>query len=509
MSAASGVSSSVLRQTPSDWVSHHAKATPERPALVDGDVRCSYAELEERVDRMSGALAEAGVEVGDAVATLLPNSWQMVVIILATWRRGAISLPINPQYKSAEIRTTLGQARPKVIFASAALGTIVDGALEGLDGDDALRIGVPNGPDGWRPYAELKGAAPEPTSRSDLDGSEPALWLYSSGSTGGSKKISRSFAQLAAEGVAFGTTVKTTRDDVILCAVPLSHAHGLGNGLVAAALVGATLVVHERFDRRRFLTSAEQDGVTIIPGSPFMFKILAETRMPQEPDLSRIRLCFTAGAPLAHEVFEACRERFGLDVRQLYGSTETGAASINLADDLDKSWASVGAPLDGVEIGVFGPDGEPLPPETEGAIGVRSPAMFDGYEIDELNVNALRGGRFFAGDRGRLDTEGRLYITGRDTLFINLAGNKVDPTEVETALSEHPKVSECIVLGVAPAGGDEVVKAVVVTSEPCEASELLAFCRGRIADFKLPRIIEFRDEIPRNPLGKVLRKYLK
>jgi long-chain acyl-CoA synthetase len=308
--------------------------------------------------------------------------------------------------------------------------------------------------------------------------------------------------------VAFGKTVNTTADDVFLCVVPLSHAHGLGNGLVAATLVGATLVVHERFDRRRFLTSAEQDGVTIVPGSPFMFKILAETKTPQEPDLSRIRLCFTAGAPLTHEVFEACRERFGLDIRQLYGTTETGAASINLADDLDESWSSVGAPLAGVEIGVFGPDGEPLPPEVEGAIGIRSPAMFDGYENEELNTNALRDGRFFAGDRGKLDAEGRLYITGRDTLFINLAGNKVDPAEVESALCEHPKVSECVVLGVTQAGGDEFVKAVVVATEPCEASELLTFCRGRIADFKLPRIIEFRDEIPRNPLGKVLRKYL-
>jgi long-chain acyl-CoA synthetase len=134
--------------------------------------------------------------------------------------------------------------------------------------------------------------------------------------------------------------------------------------------------------------------------------------------------------------------------------------------------------------------------------------MFDRYESDELNATAIKGGRFFAGDRGRVDAEGRVYLTGRDTLFINLAGNKVDPAELETLLSKHPKVVESVALGVTQRGGNEVVKVVVVASEPCKADELLEFCRGRIADFKLPRIIEFRDEIPRNPLGKVLRKYL-
>lgn len=254
--------------------------------------------------------------------------------------------------------------------------------------------------------------------------------------------------------------------------------------------------------------SAEADRVTIVPGSPFMFKVLAETNMDNEPDLRSIRLCFTAGAPLAHDVFDACRERFGIAIRQLYGTTETGAASINLSDDIDATWDSVGAPLAGIEIGVFDENGQPLPPEHEGALGILSPAMFDGHENDELNATVLQAGRFFAGDRGKLDAEGRVYITGRDTLFINLAGNKVDPAEVETLLSLHPKVVESVVLGVKQRGANEVVKAVVVASEPCEAGELLEFCRDRIADFKLPRIIEFRDEIPRNPLGKVLRKYL-
>lgn len=495
-------------QTPSDWVALHARSDPQRVALIDGETRHTWASLHELVDRMTAGLVEAGVGPGDAVATLLPNSAEMVVVLLATLRCGAVALPMNPQYKQSEIETILGQARPKAIFAASPLVPMVADVLRMLGVDAPLRAGVPEGNDGWRPYAALVEAARTPAPLPRCSGEEPALWLYSSGSTGGSKKVSRTRAQLAAEAVAFHATAQTTAADIILCAVPLSHAHGLGNGLVAATFAGATLVVHDRFDRRRFLESAEGDRVSIIPGSPFMFKVLAETRLEREPDLSRVRLCFTSGAPLAPEVFEACRKRFHLDIRQLYGSTETGAATLNLSADVDATCLSVGLPLSGVEIEVFDDEGRKLPPGREGAIGIRSPAMFDGYESDELNAQALRHGYFFAGDRGHKDVEGRIYITGRDTLFINLAGNKVDPGEVERVLNAHPKVVESVVLGVRQGAGDEIVKAVVVAREPCEASELLSFCRGRIADFKLPRLIEFRDEIPRNPLGKVLRKYM-
>jgi long-chain acyl-CoA synthetase len=494
-------------QTPSDWVANFAKNSPDRIAVIDGDTRLTYFELEEKVARMASRFTADRLRPGDVVASLLPNSCEMIIIVLAAMRCGAVVLPMNPQYKEGEIEFTLAETRPTAIFASPSHVSIVDGVLARVGGDRPMCFRVGEGTDSWMPFAESMNAEGRIAPLPEIDGSSPGLWLYSSGSTGGSKKVSRSRAQLAAEAVAFQSTTGTAADDVFLCAVPLSHAHGLGNGLFAATYVGATLVVHDRFDRRRFLRSVETDHVTIVPGSPFMFKVLAETKLDREPDLSSVRLCFTAGAPLARETFVACRERFGLSIRQLYGSTETGAASINLSEDIDATWDSVGAPLAGVEIDAFDESGQMLPPEEEGAIGIKSPAMFDRYEIDELNATALRVGRFFAGDRGRVDAEGRVYLTGRDTLFINLAGNKVDPGELEALLSEHPKVIESVALGVTQRG-NEVVKAVVVTSEPCTSAELLEFCRGRVADFKLPRIIEFRDEIPRNPLGKVLRKYL-
>jgi long-chain acyl-CoA synthetase len=439
----------------------------------------------------------------------MPNSAELVVSFMATIRCGAVALPMNPQYKEWEIESHLDSARPSVIVAQNSLTPMVNQVLANRHVVNPVLIGCPDGKGAWYGFPELIEHHRPAASAPSFDTSSPALWLYSSGSTGGSKRVSRTRAHLANEAEAFRRTANVTAEDVILCVVPLTHAHGLGNGLLAAAYAGARLIVHERFDRRRMLKTIEEERVTLIPGGPFMYRILADTPVLDEPDLSSVRLAFSAGAPLTRETFDAFRDRYGIEVRQLYGATETGAVSINLSDDIDESALSVGAPLDGVSIDIFDSKGNAAPIEEEGAVGIRSPAMFEGYDNrEDLNDAAFRDGYFFPGDRGYKDARGRITLVGRETLFINLGGNKVDPGEVEAVLNAHPQVEESVVLGVKQRSGDEIVKAVIVPRVKCEEAEILAFCRERIADFKIPRIVEFREELPRNPLGKVLRKYL-
>ncbi len=498
----------MIVETPADWVAIHARSTPDQVAIVDGESRISYAELDKFVTQISNNLQVANVNVGDAVATLLPNSWEMVAVLLATFRCGAVALPMNSHYRESEIEHIIRSSRPKALFASVTHIPIVEKIVGNVGGDNLVRVGVPKADAPWLSFDDYLREPEQIRPLQDTDGSVPILWLYSSGSTGGAKKISRSRRQLFAESVAFNATVATRADDIFLCSVPLSHAYGMCVGLFAAMYAGATLVLHKQFDRRQFLATVETERVTIVPASPFMMQILAETKMAHEPDLSSIRLCLTGGAPLARQTFDAFQDRYQLSIRQAFGSTETGLVTINLAKDTDATWSSVGAPLQGYDVAAFDAEGRLQPPGREGAIGIKSPSMFDGYDNEELNQTAIKGGRFFPGDRGKVDAEGRVYITGRDTLFINIAGNKVDPAELELLIGAHPKVTECVVLGITQRGTEEIVKAVVVAKEACEPSEIVEFCRGKIADYKLPRIIEFRDEIPRNPLGKVLRKYL-
>ena len=222
-----------------------------------------------------------------------------------------------------------------------------------------------------------------------------------------------------------------------------------------------------------------------------------------------MRLCFSAGAPLEKEVCKGFHHRYGQYIRQLYGSTETGSVTINLDEDIENTLDSVGRAMPPAEASVFDEsDHQVLPGET-GAMGIRGPAMAKGYEgLPEQTASSFRNGFFFPGDIGRFDHEGRLYITGRSTFFINVGGNKVDPAEVEQVILANPKIKEVVVVGIKAPYGGEFVKAVVVTKERCEASEIIENCKGCLAEYKVPKIVDFRDEIPKSPLGKVLRKYL-
>jgi long-chain acyl-CoA synthetase len=248
--------------------------------------------------------------------------------------------------------------------------------------------------------------------------------------------------------------------------------------------------------------------VTVFPAVPFILRLLAEA--PGTGDLSALRLCFSAAAALPRPTFDAFDRRFGVPIRQLYGFTEAGAVSANLDADPWTTWRSVGRPLAGVEVAVLDAAGDPVEPGHIGELAVRSPALTHGYAgLEQLNRQVFRGDRFLTNDRGRLDEDGRLFITGRKQLLIDVKGDKVDPVEVEDVLAVHPNVREVVVVGVeSGVEGEDMIKAVVVRDGACQSRELIRFARERLSNYKTPQMIEFRDEIPKGASGEVLRKYL-
>ena len=277
----------------------------------------------------------------------------------------------------------------------------------------------------------------------------------------------------------------------MLAVVPLSHAHGLGNALLAGLRAGASLVLRPRFLRRQVLDLLVQERVTAFPAVPFMLRMLAATDRRRRVALDALRLCLSAGAPLPREVFLAFRDRFGVAVRQLYGLTEAGSVTCDLAEDADPE--TVGRPLGNVAVTIEDDHGNALPAGARGEIVVRSPAAVGGA------ATPLR-----TRDLGCLDPRGRLVVSGRTSLFINTAGNKVDPAEVEAALRSHPAVGDVAVFGLAAAHDEQVVAAAVVRAGETTADALRAHCRELLAPHKVPRVVTFRDALPRSPLGKVL-----
>lgn len=474
-----------------------ALRAPDAPALVFDAASHTRADLLRRIENTAARLHAAGVRPGQAVAVAFPNSLDFVVASFASFALHAVLVPLNPRFTAEELRHCLQLTSPSAIlhpenmtalFAEvAAAGTLRWTSTETADG--------PGGD-------PLQGASAPTTT---------GLYLFSSGSTGKSKRVTRTQAQVLAEFDALAQCIALGESDRILCTIPLFHAHGFANAMMAALLSGAVLVIQgQEFNARATMQALQEQRISIYPAVPFMFKMLTETQFSGALDLSALRLTFSAGAPLAPAVGARFFELFSRPVCQLYGSTETGAVSINTEHPLDKP-TSVGRALPGTRLIVKDAEGNVLGPGQVGEIWVQASSATTAYDgLPDLTRECFVQGAFFTGDLGQLDAQGDLFISGRKKLLINVAGYKVDPLEVEQALAQHPQVSDVVVIGVAHAGAGERIKAVVVLREPsaCGEQELIAFAATRLADYKLPRSIEFRTELPRSPLGKIVREHL-
>lgn len=492
------------------WLSRLATENPDKIAIIHNNKRITNFHLNDSVERMSGALISLGVGQGDRVVILLHNSAEFVISFFSIARIGAIAVPLNVKYKVQELTDYLEDSKPKVIIALNQMNSLLNKVVSKTGIRDCTIISVPdNGKDKTSSYIHMVKETP-PFNRSvELSSEDNVLCQYSSGSTGKPKRIVRTHFNLVSEAVNFCSSLNMTSNDKILCVVPLFHAHGLGNCMLASVYSGASLIILEDFDRHRVLKTIQEEQITVFPGVPFMFSILADTPLREKVNFSSLRLCFSAGAPLTPDTFQKFFEKYVVFVRQLYGSTETGSVTINMDDNIQDTSDSVGIPVRNVEVDIIGEKGEILSQDELGKIGIKSPAMIKDYaEMGDLNKESFRNGYFFPGDLGKKDNNGNLYIKGRKTLFLNTGGNKVDPSEIESLLESHPKVKEVVVVGIKSHYGDDAIKAVVVPECNCEESEIIDFCKDKIADFKIPRIIEFRKEIPKSPLNKILRKYL-
>jgi long-chain acyl-CoA synthetase len=489
----------------------HADARPDHEALVHGDERVTWADFADRVDRLAHGLSAIGIGAGDPVALLMPNSPAFVVSFMAIGAIGAVVVPINPLFKRDELEYSFRNSGVRAVIADEGAIAVCEPIAERLG--DAVRL-ISTGAERGRVLAYdrlvAEHAGPRLPART---AGEDVVFMYSSGSTGRPKCVARTHGQLWAEADSYRVAMDITPDDRIFCAIPLFHTYGMGNCLTTLVRTGSTLVIMEEpnpfiLHRERALRLLERERATIFPGVPFNFRLLGD--LDATADLSSLRLSYSAGTALPRSAFEAFLDRYGVAVRQLYGSTETGVMTINVDPDPVATSASVGTPAPGLRAKVVDDDGLSLPPGEEGEIAVSGPAVARGYADDEEQSRAaFHDGHYFTGDLGHIDAEGRVFITGRKKLFIEVAGHKVDPVEVEDVLAEHPKVREAVVVGVrGRAEGDEIVKAAVVAVDGCEQRELISFCRERLANFKVPQIVEFREEIPKSPLGKILRKYL-
>ena len=501
-----------------------ARKYPEKTAIVDDRTTTTYRELEALVRGFSNGLSSLNIAQSDCIAVVLPNCTEFVVSFYAAAKLNAVFLPLNHLFKEEELSYYINDSDAKVIITDTTRGSLCEQIIAKSQSKIKLITVDAAISSSTYFYDLILPEATEPELEDKIAvAQENFLYQYSSGSTGRPKRVGRTQHNLDREVNNFTQTANITESDKILCLVPMYHAHGLGNCLLASIENGATLVILEQFRqqgapmevpfvfrRLRVLELIEQEQITILPAVPYVFDTLAQTPSDTQADLTSLRLCFSAGNFLSQDVFELFQARFGICVKQLYGCTEAGSVAIDL-DEADKPYGSVGRPMQNVEIKIISDRGTQVPVGEVGEIVIKSETLTSGYHnMPELNKTAFKDGAYFTGDLGKVDESGRLYITGRKKILIDTGGRKVDPIEIEDVLITHPNIKEAVVVGVKGFFAGEIIKAVIVpqTLPASEQREISDYCKARLAEFKVPRIIEFREEIPKSPLGKVLRKAL-
>ncbi len=478
----------------SDMLTTVAAARADRPALVEHGTTITYATLETKASALAQQLHHLGIRPGHRVGLLLRTSSAFVIGYFGSVRAGAIVVPLNDHYQQNELLYFIEECQISVLLTSPEFYELCQSVLPLSQKPPHLLV-----TEDWSNEAPDRLAV-------TIDPDAPLMYQYSSGSTGKPKRIARTHAKLLFELDSLTATLGITPEDRFIGVAPFSHVNGLTRSMLASLRAGAALYPVARYERQAVADLIEQNRITVFIAVPFMFSTLAQTNFRRPPDFSSLRLCVSASAPMLPKFNRLFYEKFGRYVRQLYGSTETGAISVNLSDDIANSLESVGLPIRGVAVDVLTETGQLAPANELGEFAVKSPAAITRYDnLEEANKEAFRDGYFLTGDLGRKDEQGRLTLIGRKKFFINKGGFKIDPREVEALIEAHSAVAEVVVVGIPTTYGDEKVKAVIVLNGNCTEEAIVEHCRGKIADFKIPSVIEFRDSLPKSENGKILR----
>jgi malonyl-CoA/methylmalonyl-CoA synthetase len=479
----------------------------DRPALDWQGRSYTFGDLDVRSARLARVLAARGLEPGDRLAVYLPNQVALVDLYLACARAGFIFVPVNILYRGRELRHIVADCQPRALVAAAAPPDVAVPVwpVDELEAEAAARRGHAGPPGHAGESAAGPAAAP-------LHEDTPAVLVYTSGTTGAAKGAILTHGNLVANAAGLVTAWQISAADRLLLALPLFHVHGLGNGLHTWLATGCRLRLLERFDRETIAGELLAFETTLFFGVPAMYARLLEVDEERAREIGRrMRLFVSGSAALPPQVFEAFRARFGHDILERYGMSETLMTLGNPCAG-ERRPGTVGVPLPGVSVRLVDARGNPVGPGETGELWVRSPAVCAGYWRNPAATReAFVDGWFRTGDLAARSADGYYTLKGRLSDLIISGGFNIYPREVEECLEEHPDVAEAAVVGRPDAVRGEVPVAFIVSRPGCapDPAALEAHCRARIASFKVPRAFTRVEALPRNALGKIQKHLLK
>jgi len=501
-----------------DWLGRRAALSPEKVGIVDdarGGRELTFAAWDRAANQTAHLLRQRlGVRRGDRVAVLAMNCVEALDLLFACGKLGAIFTPLNYRLTSAELGRYLAATTPDVLvygpeFAATSEAlrgetSFVPRAFVALDGSARA-----NGDD--VDFAEREAAADKPLPPAQIGWDEPWILCGTGGTTGTPKAAMLTYRSITANAVNTISSFGLSASDVTLLDAPLFHTGGLNVFTLPLLLAGGTSIVRRSFDATAVHVGAHERGVTIYFGVPTMFLAVSQHPRFAEGALGKLRIYISGGAPCPEPLFHAYWDR-GIDLKTGYGLTEAGPNNFWLPPaDVRRKVGSVGHPLFFVEARVEGEAGELVRPGDVGELLLRGPHVFGGYwGQPEETAKVMSEGWLRTGDLARRDEEGCFYIAGRSKDLIISGGENVYPAEVETVLAAHAAVAEAAVIGVPHEKWGQVGCAFVVPKEGTtpEPEEILAFCRMRLAKYKVPATVVLVSALPRTGAGKIDKKAL-
>lgn len=488
-----------------DALARHAGARPDAPFLFAPETGrvLTYAELERQVRLLACFLAAMGLNKGDKVGLFLPNAYQTAALFIGSMIGGYVCAPFNLLAQRSQLEYVLAHSDCKVLFTTREYEVRVAEALPRARGLEAIIID----PDAPELFLEdrLPRVSPPPLAASD-----PALLMYTSGTTGTPKGALLTHANLVASGRSVSQWHGLGPGDRVLSALPLYHINGQCIATISTLLSGGAIVLPHRFSVHEWWNLVDRYQVTWINMVPTIIAYLLNAAAPGPGRrFPSVRFGRSASAPLPPEQHQAFEQTFGIPVIEAMGMTECASTVFaNPQDPARRKYGSPGLPC-GVEAKVVDAEGRELSAGEAGEILLRGPNVMQGYyKAPELTLQAIdRGGWLRSGDLGYRDADGFYFITGRLKELIIKGGENIAPREIDEVLLKHPAVLEAAAVGVPDADyGQEIFACVVLKpGKQCSEAELREFCLNELGRYKTPRLIRFVDELPKGPSGKVQR----
>ena len=508
----------------SEFLMISAAIVPDRTAMVFEDKRTTFEELQSRVNRLASALGALGVSAGDRIAVLQVNTDSVIETYFAAAKLDAVFVPLNFRARADEVAYMVNDSGPKALLVGGRYLDMVESISPQLDSVEHI-VAMDEPKDGWLSYSDMI----ENSEEADLwplsDDDDLSVLMFTAGTTGFPKGVMLSHNSFSSYILSNVSPADPEIEESNILTVPLYHIAGM-QAMMSAIYGGRSLIIQRQFEAREWMTLVETERADRAMVVPTMLKMLMDHEDFHNHDMSSLQVITYGAAPMPVEVIRRAIVEFpNAQFINAFGQTET-AATITMLPPEDhvlngspeeverklRRLASIGKPLTDVEVRIVDENGEDVPDRETGEIVARGDRLMKGYWGQEsATAETIRNGWLFTGDLGYMDEDGYIFLAGRARDFIKRGGEMISPEEVEQVLHSHPDIDEAAIIGVPDLDWGERVRALVVArpGREVDESDVIEFCRQRMASFKKPESVVVLSELPRNPLGKVLKRVLR